>query len=255
MSATQPPRRRVSQKVYRRRRLVVLLGVLAVVVVVLLVILRPGSGKAETAAPATATPGATDAAGVLPSATPGATPAPAASDASASTGAPGTGDAGVTPSAAPSAAATDAPAPAASETPADGSAACAAGNVTVTAITDANDYSSGNLPMLSFSIVNTGSQPCTINAGTSQQVYTITSGTETYWLSTDCQTGATDTLAMLEPGKTITSTPFAWNRTRSSKDSCASTSPPTVPAGGAAYHLSVSVDGIASTQSAQFILE
>ncbi|UFS59105.1 hypothetical protein [Subtercola endophyticus] len=251
MSATQPPRRRVSQKVYRRRRLVVLLGVLAVIVVVLLVILRPGSGKAETAAPATATPGATDSAGALGA----ATPAPAASGTGAGSAGTGAGDAGATPSAAPSAAATDAPAPAASETPADGSAACAAGNITVTAITDANDYSSGNLPMLSFSIVNTGSQPCTINAGTSQQVYTITSGTETYWLSTDCQTGATDTLAMLEPGKTITSTPFAWNRTRSSKDSCASTSPPAVPAGGAAYHLSVSVDGIASAQSAQFILE
>ena len=94
---------------------------------------------------------------------------------------------------------------------------------------------------------------CTINAGTSKQVYTITSGTEAYWISTDCQTDAADTPAMLEPGVTVTSTPFAWNRVRSSPSTCAGTQA-AVPAGGASYHLTVSVDGIASASTAQFIL-
>ncbi|MCU1477371.1 MAG: hypothetical protein JWQ64_2064 [Subtercola sp.] len=251
MSTALPPRRPVSAKVYRRRRLVVLVGIVAVIVVVLLIILKPGKGQAETAAvpsPSASTsdggsgagdPSATDGASGAPGATPGADPAATP---------------GVTDAAAPGAAA-GTPAPTPAPTNADGSEACAAGNITVTAITDSNDYSSGSQPMLSFSIVNTGSQPCTINAGTSQQVYTITSGTEVYWLSTDCQTGASDTLAMLAPGKTVTSTPFAWSRNRSSKDSCDQAASTPVPAGGASYHLNVSVDGIQSAQSAQFILE
>ena len=246
MSTALPPRRPVSAKVYRRRRLVVLLGIAVVIVVVLLVILKPGSGQAETAVVPTPTAtgdasGANGAAGTATGSTTGAATDPAA--------APGPTDAAAQP---PS---TDAAAPTPAATTSDGSQACAAGNITVTAITDSNDYSSGNQPMLSFSIVNTGSQPCTINAGTSQQIYTITSGTEVYWLSTDCQTGASDTFAMLAPGKTVTSTPFAWDRTRSSKDTCNAATPAAVPAGGVSYHLMVSVDGIQSAQSAQFILE
>ncbi|MEF2977048.1 hypothetical protein [Subtercola sp. YIM 133946] len=266
MSATQPPRRRVSPKVYRRRRLVVLLGLVVVVVVVLLVILKPGSGKAETAAvlptAAATNGGAAGGLGATPGVTGSATD-PAATGAAADPAGAATG--GATGAAAPTDAAADpaataapasaAPASAAPAAGADGSQACAAGNITVTAITDSNDYSSGNQPMLSFSIVNTGSQPCTINAGTSKQVYTITSGTEVYWLSTDCQTGATDTMAMLAPGQLVTSTPFAWNRTRSSPSTCDSASPVSAPAGGASYHLSVSVDGIQAAQTAQFILE
>jgi hypothetical protein len=248
MSTALPPRRPVSAKVYRRRRLVVLVGIVAVIVVVLLIILKPGSGQAETAAPSPSAStnggsaggqGGADGASSTPAATPGADPAATPAPTDAAAGAPAAGI----------------PAPTPAATNADGSEACAAGNITVTAITDSNDYSSGSQPMLSFSIVNTGSQPCTINAGTSQQVYTITSGTEVYWLSTDCQTGASDTFAMLEPGKTVTSTPFAWNRNRSSKDSCDQSSPTPVPAGGVSYHLSVSVDGIQSAQSAQFILD
>ncbi|GGF28577.1 hypothetical protein GCM10011399_22170 [Subtercola lobariae] len=224
-----------------------LLGIVVVIVVVLLVILKPGSGKAEPAAvptPSTSAGAPADAANGS-----GGTPAPSAGADPSTPGAAGATDAAA---AAPP---TDTPTPTPAATNADGSEACAAGNVTVTAITDSNDYSSGSQPMLSFSIVNTGSQPCTINAGTSQQIYTITSGTEVYWLSTDCQTGASDTLAMLAPGKTVTSTPFAWNRTRSSKTTCDQATPTTVPAGGVSYHLTVSVDGIQSAQSAQFILE
>jgi len=139
--------------------------------------------------------------------------------------------------------------------PSDGTAACAAGNIAVTSMTDKTTYGSDEKPLLSFSIINTGADPCTINAGTSKQIYTITSGTEVYWVSTDCQTNPADTPAMLEPGKAVTATPFSWDRVRSSPDTCASTSLPSVPAGGASYHLKVSVDGITSKDSKQFILD
>ncbi|MEA9984912.1 hypothetical protein [Subtercola sp. RTI3] len=234
-----PARRRPSAKVYRRRRLVALVGVIIVIVAVVLIIRAVASGATSpTAAPgSTAAAGASDAPQQGPAASTSATPAPADPPATA---------------AAPDPAATPA-APAATST-ADGSAACAAGNITVTAVTDSNSYSAGSQPKLSFTIVNTGADPCTINAGTSKQIYTITSGTEVYWKSTDCQTDASDTAAMLAPGQTVSSTPFAWNRARSSPSTCGASAPASVPAGGASYHLTVSVDGIASAASAQFLL-
>ncbi|RFA07674.1 hypothetical protein B7R21_16025 [Subtercola boreus] len=226
---TTPRPRRHSPKVYRRRRAVLLLGLLVVVVVVvLLVILKPGSGS--SAAPV----------GNQQSAVP-----------NGSAAAPGTAGA---PDVASSASPADPSSTgAATGAATDGTAACAAGNITVTAITDASNYAAGVVPQLSFSIVNTGSTACTIDAGTSKQVYTITSGTETYWVSTDCQSAPSDTPAMLEPGVVVTSTPFAWNRVRSSPSTCAGTQA-AVPAGGASYHLTVAVDGIASAATAQFIL-
>ncbi|QWT24178.1 hypothetical protein KPL76_01725 [Subtercola sp. PAMC28395] len=234
-SAAGSPRRRPSARVYRRRRFVVLLGLLAVIVIVLLIVFRPGSGSGS------------------PSGAPAQTGSAAASVApTASSSTAAADSASLSPAAAPapSAAATPAPAPAA----ADGSVACAAGNITVTPKTDSNDYSSGSQPQLSFTLTNTGSDPCTINAGTSKQVYTITSGSEVYWTSTDCQTGAADTLAMLAPGQTVSATPFGWGRVRSNKAAC-DAAPVSVPSGGASYHLKVSVDGITSKDSAQFILE
>lgn len=232
MSTARP--RRPSPRVYRRRRAVALLVLVAAVVVVLLVILKPGSGGAATPAgsPQTGSPTPTSSGPADVAATPGATGSSTQPTGSAT---PATPSASVAPAAS------------------DGSAACTAGNITVTAVTDTNSYAAGATPQLSFSILNTGSTPCTINAGTSKQVYTITSGSETYWVSTDCQTDPSDTPAMLAPGVAVTSTPFAWNRVRSSPSTCGGTQT-AVPAGGASYHLKVSVDGIASADTTQFIL-
>lgn len=139
--------------------------------------------------------------------------------------------------------------------PTDGTAVCEKENISVTAVTDALSYSAELNPQLSFSITNTGSYPCTINAGTAKQVYTILSGSEVYWRSTDCQSSPSDTLAMLEPGKPVFSAPFAWQRIRSSPETCTVESLPLVPAAGASYHLVVSVAGVESVESKQFILE
>ena len=134
-------------------------------------------------------------------------------------------------------------------------AACKAANITVAAITDKPAYGAEEMPQLSISITNTGPNACKIDAGTKAQVFTITSGTEVYWKSTDCQTGAIDAEVLLQPGKTVKSqTPLAWDRTRSDPATCSAKRNP-VPAGGASYHLATSVDGITSATTKQFILQ
>jgi hypothetical protein len=134
-------------------------------------------------------------------------------------------------------------------------AACDPKKVRVEAITDAVDYDPGQEPQLSVSITNTGKNACVLNAGTAQQVFTIRSGADVYWTSIDCQTGATDAEVTLKPGKAVSSaTPVPWDRTRSAPDTCESQTRESAPAGGASYHLSVSVAGIDSASPKQFLL-
>ena len=161
-----------------------------------------------------------------------------------------------TPVASATAAATDAP-PAETPEPAatvEG-AACIAANVQVEAITDAVKYEPGQKPRLSLSVTNTGTASCTINAGTSKQVFTITSGSDVYWTSTDCQKEAADAEVTLKPGVPISSSePLTWDRTRSAKDTCDVAARDAAPAGGASYHLLVSIDGIESATPKQILL-
>ncbi|PPF27790.1 hypothetical protein C5D07_00985 [Rathayibacter tritici] len=132
--------------------------------------------------------------------------------------------------------------------------ACTADSVAVTAVTDATSYAPGEDPQLSLSLTNTSSTDCVIDAGTSTQVFTITSGSEQIWTSTDCQTGAADLSVLLQAGRSVTGSGLTWDRTRSSADTC-SGGREAVAAGGAAYNLSVSVAGIASGSPTQFLLQ
>ena len=207
--------------VYWRRRIVVLLGLIALLVVIVLIVVRPGA-EAAPAAPATPTPTAS-------------APRPSASS----------------PAATPAPTATDSPA-------AKAVAACGPGQVQVAPVTDKQTYGAGEQPLLSMAISNVGSAPCSLNVGTSQMVFTVTSGSDTIWTSTDCQSNPADASYTLPPASSgvapATVTPIPWQRQRSSPDTCGSKDRPTVRAGGASYHLSVSVGGFASTKSAQFIL-
>lgn len=214
MSTIKHPLGRQSSKVYRRRRLVVGLGLLAVLVIVILLIVRPGAGNGESTADS-----------------------------------PSAGSAGATEATADAA---ETPVPAASA--AEG-APCEAGQVQVAAVTDAVRYEAGQQPQLSLSLTNTGTNSCLINAGTAAQVFTITSGTDTYWTSTDCQSESSDSSVTLKPGIVVsTSTPIDWDRTRSAPDTCDAATREGVPAGGAAYNLSVTVDGITSAAAKQILL-
>lgn len=131
---------------------------------------------------------------------------------------------------------------------------CTAASVAVTAVTDATNYAAGVDPQLSLSLANISSADCVINAGTSQQVFTITSGADQIWTSTDCQTGAADLEVLLQAGQSVMGSSLTWDRTRSSPDTC-SGGREAVAAGGAAYNLSVSVAGIASGSTTQFLLQ
>lgn len=162
----------------------------------------------------------------------------------ASTAAPEPTDSVVDPAATAGPAATDA-----------ASTACDPANVQVEAITDQGSYDPEDEPELSLSVTNTGTSACDLNAGTSTQVFTITSGADVYWTSTDCQTDPTDATVTLEPNVAVsTKTPLTWDRTRSSPETCEITDREAVPAEGASYYLSVSVGGVESASPTQFLL-
>ncbi|WP_374947223.1 hypothetical protein [Agreia sp.] len=217
MSTIKSPVGPEPSKVYWRRRVLVLAGILAVVVIIVLIIVRPGSSSevgSSTTSAISASPSAS---------TPPTTPT--------------------------------VPQDVAAEPLADGKApACDPASIQVTPVTDADTYAAGVTPQLSITLTNAGAAACSINVGTAQQVYTIRSGEEQYWISTDCQTDPSDLPTVIEAGATLASTPFAWDRTRSAADTCGSTERPQVPAGGASYHLDVSIGGFGSSVSAQFIL-
>lgn len=216
MSTIKHPVGPQPSKVYWRRRLVVGFGLLAVIVVILLIVVpRPAAGGDD----------------------PRGTKKKSAASAT-------------------SAAATKTPAPPTipEEPTAVEGAACNPKNVQVDAISDAVEYGPTQIPQLSLSLTNTGKNSCVMNAGTSKQVLSITSGSDLYWTSTDCQTDPVDAEALLKPGIPVSSaTAVAWDRTRSSKSDCAEAGNP-VPSGGASYNLSVTVDGIESASPKRFLL-
>jgi len=132
---------------------------------------------------------------------------------------------------------------------------CISRDVTVEALTDQETYEGGQNPQLSIRLTNNGTTDCTLNVGTSGQAYTIMSGSDVWWRSTDCQTEPSDMVVLLAAGQTVSSaTPLAWDRTRSSVSTCGDADRQSAPGGGASYHLSVELGGIASTQSAQILL-
>jgi hypothetical protein len=136
-----------------------------------------------------------------------------------------------------------------------GPTACDPAIIAVEAITDQNSYDPGEEPELSLSVTNTGTVPCLLNAGTTTQVFTITSGADVYWTSTDCQTDEADAEVTLEPNVPVsTKTPLVWDRTQSSPETCEITDREAAPGEGASYYLSVSVGGVASANPSQFLL-
>ncbi|WP_353807442.1 hypothetical protein [Agromyces sp. SYSU T00194] len=134
-------------------------------------------------------------------------------------------------------------------------APCAPEHIVVEPVTDATSYGAGELPELSVTITNTGPNVCVLNAGTAAQVFTITSGSDVYWTSSDCQVDPIDADVSLTPNEPLSSAaPIVWDRTRSDPETCDDDAREPVPAGGASYHLSVSVDGFDSSMTKQMLL-
>jgi hypothetical protein len=131
--------------------------------------------------------------------------------------------------------------------------ACVPAKIKLESVTDKSTYAASDKPQISMKITNTGPAACTLNLGSTQQELKITSGSETYWDSKDCQKDAVDSSQVLKPGAPLTTPAIAWDRTRSATTTC-STSRPPVPAGGASYHLTVKLGDIVSKDTAQFLL-
>lgn len=152
----------------------------------------------------------------------------------------------------PSGSQSSAPDTKATAPPQDPDEPCAAGAVDITASTDKNSYASGENPQITLTVTNKGAAECTINAGTTQQEYLITSGAELYWSSKDCQVDAVDLPVILEPNKPVSTQPITWDRTRSSPSTCEGDRTP-VPGAGASYHLNINLGDLKSND-VQFIL-
>ncbi|MFJ5000108.1 hypothetical protein ACIP5T_18295 [Microbacterium sp. NPDC088619] len=216
---------RHSAAVYRRRRLVILVaGILVAAVIgvaVWLLVARPWANAAE------------------------ATPTPSASASESSSPDP----------TAPESPAAESPSPEASAEESPGIVACEAKDVEVAAVTDADSYDPGVLPQLSISLTNRGSADCAIDVGSTTQRMTVSSGTDVWWTSTDCQENPSSMVATLTAGATVTSkVPVTWDRTRSSVETCADENRPRAPGGGASYHVAVEIGGFKGTTTKQILL-
>lgn len=232
MTRASTRRRRHSPAVYRRRRLLVLLlAVLVAAGITWLLIAQPWRGWAL---PFDFGSSQTDAASPSPS----RTPTPTSSSTSTATPTPSK-----TPKATPTPDATGTAKP------------CLASDILVEAVTDADAYQPGQNPKLSIKLTNTSDVACTLNVGTTTQVFTVSSGSDVWWRSTDCQTEPSDMVVTLAAGQTVKSaTPLEWDRTRSSVSTCDTGGRAAAPGGGASYHVTVEIGGIPSTDSKQILL-
>ena len=222
---------RQSAAVYRRRRIVVL-GIIIVLIALLIVLVWALVGRGA------------------PGADPKPAPTTSSTPSSTASAPPATPDPGA--DASPDPAATT---PGPTSTAGAGPVPCTAAEVQVTAVADHDSYSADENPKLSITLTNSSAKDCTMNVGTTTQAFTITSGNDTWWRSTDCQQTPSDAVQTIKAGATITSsTPVVWDRTRSSVDTCEATDRQRAPGGGAAYRLTVSIGGFQSTNPVQFLL-
>ena len=160
-----------------------------------------------------------------------------------------------TPTEPPTTDGTESPSPDATTEESPAVAACEAKDIEVTAVTDSDTYPAGALPKLSISLTNKGAKDCTIDVGSATQVFTVSSGADVWWCSTDCQENPSSMIATLTAGATVVSKePVTWDRTRSSVETCAQENRQRAPGGGASYHVAVSIGGFASITTAQILL-
>jgi pyruvate/2-oxoglutarate dehydrogenase complex dihydrolipoamide acyltransferase (E2) component len=150
----------------------------------------------------------------------GEPPTPEASSSASTSPAPSRPAPSTAPSAspAPSPSATSAspsPSPSASPSASDDASddGCDPARVVVSAETDRQSYGPGEDPVLSLVVRNEGPEACTVNVGTSQMEFVLTSADERMFSSTDCQHDSQDLERTIEPGGEERAT-FEWSRNR-----------------------------------------
>lgn len=117
---------------------------------------------------------------------------------------------------------------------------CAPGDVAVRASTHQDSYDAGVAPLLSMEIENTGSQECTLDVGTAEQVFIVSHSGSEVFNTAQCGTDGDSLEMTFEPGQTERAQ-LTWPRSDSSTD-C--TEPAELVSGD--YELTVSVSGITS---------
>jgi len=223
--------RRPTPAVYRRRRLAVLAGLIVVLLLigggVWMLVAQPWANAAESTSP--------------PGSTPSTSPAPSESTEGEASPTEGEGS--------------ESPEPTASTEPATPTAQpCTNASVLVEPVTDKEAYAAGEQPQLKLRLTNQSARDCTINVGTTQQIFTISSGSDVWWRSTDCQSEPSDMVVTLAAGQVVESVQAVpWDRTRSSVSTCEGDRD-RAPGGGASYHLAVSIGGVEGHGTAQFLL-
>ncbi len=131
--------------------------------------------------------------------------------------------------------------------------ACDPKMITVEPTTDATSYAAGVNPVLSFGLKSRMTNPCTFAAGSDQQEFIVTSGSDRIWSSKDCQSAPEAATATLLPGVPLAGPSLTWDRTRSSTSTCDAARPQVV-AGGATYRLEVNVGSVKAVTSQPFLL-
>ncbi|MGB3414252.1 MAG: hypothetical protein WBA28_06005 [Microbacteriaceae bacterium] len=104
-------------------------------------------------------------------------------------------------------------------TPVD-AAACLPSQIELKAIADNTVYAAGVTPKLRLEITNTGAADCSLNVGTTEQQFIISSGAETIWNSKDCDAEPKDSVMVLKSRVALQTDPIEWNRTKSSASNC-----------------------------------
>jgi len=143
--------------------------------------------------------------------------------------------------------------PLATPTPTTGGE-CDPARIAITADTDKTEYAAGELPQLWFTLENKTSQPCTIEIGSADSTFALTSpsgsGDETYWTTADCAAAAeeaTPVTVTLKPGVPEESQKVSWPRARSTPGDCTLTEPQ-VGGDGASFDFTVTLDGLTATK-------
>jgi hypothetical protein len=135
---------------------------------------------------------------------------------------------------------------------------CAAGKVVVEAYvgdaagTPNESFAMSENPYVWLSLTNIGTTACTFSAGPDVQFFTIKSGSDLIWQSSDCdRVGLPSQEVTLQPNVALKTTPSEWLRVRSSSKGCGA-GQMIVDAG--AYNLTATVNGVIS-QPNQFLLK
>ena len=191
--AAQTRTTRPSPAVYRRRRMVALVLLIAVLALLVWgVAAIVGLFRGEPAAAGQAAPSVS---------APASQPEPAAADPAAVPSATASaGEAGKTGEA--------------TTASSDGTAACTEADIAVAASTSRKSYAAAQTPVLVMTITNVGSSACRLNVGTSQQDFSVSSGSDRIYSSSDCLADPTDVDITMKAGSSETAR-FTWERRRS----------------------------------------